>query len=189
MAIENNQLFLDRFIEVNVERYKDNPALVTMFQNLTLGQIIFSNYRETVLESGQVAHLYDMEVPGVFIARNQMYYPAEYEVHHVTTITKKEVPVEDLNKQGEQGVYTDVSGNGVAVVLKGDLDVPTIKALIKDKCAYNISDDEITVNQALDTVTIRTHTVLGVLSVVESLYDGIQRYNGQFRYNGDIKYL
>lgn len=190
MAIPNTQLFLDRFIEVNVERYADRPSIVQIFQGLTLAQVTFSNFKEVILEGGQVAHQYDVDMPGVFTGKNQMYYPADYLIHDVAAFVTEDLIAEDQkDRQGEAGIYHLDPEGGFSLVLNGDLALDKVHALIKEKCNYVLADDEIVVSEDLTSVTIKSETVVGVIPVVESLFDGLQRYNGQYRYNGAISYL
>lgn len=190
MAITNTQLFLDRFIEVNVERYADRPSIAQIFQNLTLGQVVFSNYKEVILENDQVAHQFDVDMPGVFTGKNQMYYPADYLVHDVAAFESEDLIAEDeKNRQGVAGIYHLDPQGGFSLVLNGDLASDKVHALVKEKCLYELTNDEIVVSEDLTSVTIKSQTVIGVIPVVESLFDGFPRHNGQFRHDGEISYL
>lgn len=190
MAIPSNQLFLDRFIEYNVERYQDNPSFVQTLQGLTLAQVSLTNLREVTLEGGQLAHLYDIDMPGVFSGKNQMFYPADYIAHKVT-VFEEATPVtpDELETKGTAGIYKLTVGGGSALVLNGKKDSTTVLALIKEKCLYELSDDQIVINQDVSLVTLNSPTVVGSLFVTESLFDGIQRYNGQYRVDGSIRAL
>lgn len=190
MAIPSNQLFLDRFIEYNVERYQDNPSFVQTLQGLTLGQVSLTNLRKMILESGQLVHMYDIELPGIFIGKNQMFYPADY-IKHKVALFEEEDPVapENLELKGTAGIYKLMPSGGSALVLNGKKDSATVLALIKEKCLYALSDDQVVISQDVASVTINAPTVVGTLSVTESLFDGIQRYNGQYRADGSIRAL
>jgi len=190
MAIPNTQLFLDRFIEVNVERYADRPSIVQIFQGLTLAQVTFSNFKEVILEGGKVAHQYDVDMPGVFTGKNQMYYPADYLIHDVTAFVTEDLIAEDQkDQQGEAGIYHLDPEGGFALVLNGDLASDKVLALVQEKCLYDLTSDQIVVSEDLTSVTINSHTVIGVIPVVESLFDEFPRHNGQFRHDGTISYL
>lgn len=190
MAIPNNQLFLDRFIEYNVERYQDNPSFVQTLQGLTLAQVSLTNFREVTLEGGQLAHLYDIDLPGIFSGKNQMFYPADYIQHKVALFEEADPVTPDvLETKGTAGIYKLVAGGGSALVLNGKKDNSTVLALIKEKCLYDLSSDQIVISQDISSVTINSPTVVGTLSVTESIFDGIQRYNGQYRVDGSIRAL
>lgn len=190
MAIPNNQLFLDRFIEVNLERYRDNPSVVQMLQGLTLDQIQFTNFRKTTLPSGQVAYLYDMEYPNVFIAHNQRYYPADYAVHKVAVFQEKDkITLENLPTKTKEGMYYIDPTGGRMLVTKGKLGIEHIKALVKSNCRYDLADEQITVSQDYTTFTVDSPTVFKGVGIVESLYDDLPRYNGRYRYDGAVKAL
>lgn len=190
MAIPSNQLFLDRFIEYNVERYQDNPSFVQTLQGLTLATVSLTNLREVTLEGGQLAHLYDIDMPGVFTGKNQMFYPADYIQHKVAVFEEPDpVTPENLELKGTAGIYKLAAGGGSALVLNGKKDNATVLALIKEKCLYDLIDSQIVISQDISSVTINSPTVVGTLGVAESLFDGIQRYNGQYRADGSISAL
>lgn len=191
MTIPNKQLFLDRFIEYNVLRYQDNPSLVAMFQGLTLDKVTLTNFRETSTEEGSITHIYDIDMPGVFTGKNQLFYPADYILHNVTNF-EEDLPVEDIEElehKGTPGIYLVESLGGRLLVLNGKKNSETIIDLIKEKCKYILSDDQIIVGEDTSTVVIKAETILGFVSVVEGLYDDIPRFNGQFRFDGTVKAL
>lgn len=191
MTIPNKQLFLDRFIEYNVMRYQDKPSLVTMFQGLTLDKVNLTNFRETVTEEGKPAHLYDIDMPGGFTGKNQKFYPADYILHKVTNF-EEEDPVEsidDLEHKGTQGIYLVEDLGGRVLVLNGKKTEENIKAVIKDSCKYELSDEDIVLDGSFNSATIKTDTILGYLLVVESLFDDIPRFNGQYRFDGSVSAL
>lgn len=190
MAIPSNQLFLDRFIEYNSERYKDNPSLVAMFQGLTLDKVELTNLRETTLENGKPANLFDIKAPGVFTGKNQMFYPADYLLHNVADISKDEpVTLEDLPAKDTPGVYKVLPTGGSALMLKGGKTEVGIKTLIEVKALYDITDAQITINPDLSSLTIKSPTIVGTLYVTESMFDDLLRYNGKHRADGSVRAL
>lgn len=190
MAIPSNQLFLDRFIEYNSERYKDNPALVTMFKGLTLDKVELTNLRETTLENGKPANLFDIKAPGVFVGKNQKFYPADYLIHNVAEISKDEpVTLQDLPQKDTAGIYTVLPEGGSALVLKGDKTETAVKLLIEVKSRYDITDAQITINADLSSLTIKSPTIVGTLYVTESVFDELLRYDGRHRMDGSVRAL
>jgi len=188
MAIPNQQLVLDKFIEVNVERYADKPALVQMFQTLTLGDIVITNGKRVTGPQGQVAVSYDIEKAGVFTSKNQMFYAADVAIHDVMQWTANTpVAVDDLPKQTE-GLYLDTEGKAHIVVMKGKKEAEHVLDVFMAGALYEIGNDDTEVSPETFAVTVDGLNIIGAIETTESLYDDIPRYNGQFRYDGTIRY-
>jgi len=193
MAFPNDQLFLDRFISYNKERYKDEPTFVQALSALTLSTISFTNFRKVDVGGGQFAHLVDVDSPGLLTGDDQQYLPADYVENGPAQMEEPDpVDLETLKRKGVQGIYfLGVSAEetvGAVLVYNGQKTVENIKALVKEHCYFELADDEITVDQDVTFVTIDSRTITGVVQVVESLYDDVPRFNGQFRYDGTISY-
>lgn len=193
MAFANDQLFLNRFIAFNKQRYEGDPEFVSKLDGLTLSTINFSNFRVEEVEPGVTAHFFDVDSPQLLTGDNQQYLPADYAVNGTAQMAEPD-PVEltDLQRKGVQGIYfLGVSAEdkvGAVLVYNGQKTVQNIKDLVKENCYFELTDEEIAVDEGLTLVTIDSHTIGGILQVVESLYDDVPRYNGQFRYDGTISY-
>lgn len=194
MALPNDQLFLDRFIAFNTNRYKDEQRIVDVLTSLTLDNIEFSNFRKVTLESGDVRHLVDVDSTSKLTGDDQEYTPADYVKNKTATLVEPDpLELDALKRKGVQGIYfLGLSAEetvGAVLVYNGSKTIENIKAQIKEKCLYELSDSDIIVAEDLTFVTIDSRTITGVVEVVESLYDDIPRYNGQFRADGTIRAL
>lgn len=193
MALPNDKLFLDRFIAYNTDRYKDEQHIVDVLSGLTLDNIAFSNYRKVTLESGESRHLVDVDHIQL-TGDDQEYTPADYAKNEVATLVEPDpLELDALKQKGVQGIYfLGLSAEetvGAVLVYNGSKTIENIKAQIKEKCLYDLSDSDITVAEDLTFVTIDSRTIIGIVQVVEGLYDDIPRYNGQFRADGSIRAL
>lgn len=194
MALPNDQLFLDRFIAVNKRRFANDPAFVAKLSALTLDKVTFSNFRKVQVSAGVVAHLYDVDSPKLFRGVDQRFMPANYATNGPSELAEPNALImDDLIRRDVEGIYllgaSKPAAVGAVLVLKGHRTFEKIHGLIKDKCLFVLQDNEINVSEDLTTVTIDSHTIGGVLQVVESLYDEFPRYNGQFRYDGAVRAL
>lgn len=193
MAFPNDQLFLDRFIAFNKRRYADEPEFVEKLNNLSLQNTIFSNFRELEVEPGVIARVVDVDVANVLTGDDQQYLPADYVKDGTAELQEPDpLSLAELKQKGTPGIYfLGVSAEetvGAVLVYNGKLTVETIKTLVKENCYFDLADEDIEVNEDRTLVTLDSRTIVGVLQVVEGLYDDIPRYNGQFRYDGTISY-
>lgn len=191
MAIPSKQLFLDRFIEYNVLRYQDKPSLVAMFQGLTLDKVTFSNFQEATDGEGKTYHSYSVVAPGVFTGNNQRFYPADYILNNVTNF-EEESPVEDidaLEHKSTPGIYLVEGLGGRVLVLNGEKTEENVRAVFKNSCKYELNDDDIELEEAFNSIAIKSETILGHVLVVESLFDNLPRFNGQYRFDGSVAAL
>lgn len=193
MAFPNDQLFLDRFIAFNKQRYADEPEFVARLQALTLSTIAFSNFRAVEVEPGVTAHFFDVDSANLLTGDDQQYLPADYAKNGTAELVEPD-PVEQsvLERKSTQGIYfLGVSAEdsvGAVLVYNGQKTVENIKTLVKENCYFELTDEEIVVNEGMTMVTIDSRTIGGILQVVEGLYDDLPRFNGQFRYDGTISY-
>lgn len=190
MAIPNRQLFLDRFIEYNVERYKDKPLLVAVIQGLTLEQLTISNFQ--VADASNPAlpvYSYRVDKEGVFTGVNQKFIPADVETGNLFNIIGHVDDENELSLKTEEGVYTmGVAKIASLLIIKGKIgDSQYVMGQVKTSLKYDVLDQD--VSFANGKVTIDNETILGSFSVYESLYDGVPRYNGQYRLDGAVKAL
>ncbi len=193
MAFPNDLLFLERFIAFNKERYSDEPNIVSVLEQLTLDNTTLSDLRKVEVEGGEFARVVNIDSEGKLTGKNQRYLPADYVKNKVSMLeTPDPVDWDVLQTQGVEGIYQvkrdeDII-EGAVLVFKGSRNPEHIKALIKAKCYYDLTDDEITLDGEFTQATIDSNTVTGTLAVVESQYDAIPRFNGQFRYDGTLTY-
>lgn len=193
MAFPNDELFLERFIAYNKRRYSSNPEFVAQLSSLTLSNTTFFNFRKVQSPTGEIAHYVDVDSPAILVGSDQQYLPADYAKHGPAELVDETPYVKDeLEVKLIQGVYflgtSEQDSVGAVVMLQGQVNITALKELIKEKCLFVLKDSEIIVSEDLTFVTIDSRTIGGVLQIVESLYDGVNRYNGVFRYDGTITY-
>jgi len=194
MAFPNEQLFLDRFIAYNQDRYKDEPTFVNALTALTLGQVTFSNFRKAD-NAGIITYLVDVDSPSLFTGVDQKYQPADYTANGpANLIEPTPLALADLQAKTVQGIYL-LSGEGDSVsgavlVSKGSKDAATVLQIIKNSCKYVLADEEISIDQPVTLVTIDSHTVVGTLTIVESnggvITDAI--HDGTYLHDGTLTY-
>lgn len=194
MAFPNQQLFLDRFIAYNKNRYKDDPYLVKAFGALTLSDIAFTNLRKET-KDGVTRHVTDVDAPGVFTGENQRYIPADYSLHGVAQlVSENPLALSQLRLELEAGIYwlrTDENGVKVGALLveKGEKNVENILRLVKGKCLYDLEVSDISIDEDISQVTIDSVTITGSLQVVESLGDiNEATYDGTFIFDGTLTF-
>jgi hypothetical protein len=190
MAIPNRQLFLDRFIEYNVERYQDKPLLVAVLQGLTLDQITITNFQVDNTNPARPVHFYDVSMPGVFMGINQKFIPADVETGKLFTILGHVDDENELSLKTEEGVYTMGEAMIASLLVisgkKGDPDY--VLAQVKNSLKYSAADVDL--GYGGGQVSIRNETIFGLFTVYESLYDNVLRYNGLHSYDEpNLRYL
>ena len=194
MAFPNEQLFLDRFIAYNQDRYKDEQNFVDALTALTIGQVAFTNFRKSE-NAGVITYLVDVDSPQLFTGVDQKYQPADYVANGpANLIDPTPLTLTELESKTVQGIYL-LSGEGDSVsgavlVRQGFKDSATVLQIIKDSCKYVLSDEEITVDQLVSSAVIDSHTVIGTLTVVESnageITDAI--HDGTYLHDGTLTY-
>lgn len=194
MAFPNEQLFLDRFIAYNQDRYKDEPTFVNALTALTLGQVTFSNFRKAD-NAGIITYLVDVDSPSLFTGVDQKYQPADYTANGpANLIEPTPLALADLQAKTVQGIYLLSGGgdsvSGAVLVSKGSKDAATVLQIIKNSCKYVLADEEISIDQPVTLVTIDSHTVVGTLTIVESnggvITDAI--HDGTYLHDGTLTY-
>lgn len=197
MALPNEKLFLDRFVLYNNERYKDEPRIVNALNALSVGNVLFSNYRKVPLEgSSEMTHLVDLDQPGILIAHDQQYIPADYVENGASQVAEADpLPLEELQTRKFDGIYRlqesvePPTHIGAVLVLKGEKTAENIRLVVKENCFFMLDDEEIVIDDELTLVTIDSHTVVGVLQIVEGIYArGEPIYDGTYNYDGTITY-
>lgn len=191
MAYPNEQLFLDRFIAYNQDRYKDEQNFVNALTALTIGQVTFTNFRKTD-DAGIVTYLVDMASPSLFTAADQKYQPADYVANGpANLIEPTPLALADLKTKAVQGIYL-LSGEGDSVsgavlVRNGFKTAEVVLQIVKDSCKFDLTDPEITIDELVTTATIDSHTVVGSLVVVE-MDEQIPLHDGTYLHDGTITY-
>lgn len=157
-------LFLNKFVEVNLERYKDDPTMLPLFQNLELNDITISDLVPGVAEP-QVATV-SSDNRG-FRGVLQRWLPAFLAKPDPFALKNPDAPlagIDELTDQVEAGVYGYLSEGEVlpGLVLPPDTIPSTLeanaKATFQASFTYAIGDDELTVGTNTLSVTMNVYT-------------------------------
>ena len=197
MALPNDQLFLDRFIAFNTNRYKDEQRIVDVLNTLTLGNTVFSNFRKVTLEGGEIRRLVDVDHVNILTGDAQEYTAADFIENRVSVLVKEEaVTLTEAALITEPGIYrlSDVGApdsNGIVMVpygtnASGNLQ-DVVKSLIETNCKYSLVDADISLDGSLDFVLIDSKTIVGNLWVAECkaltyIHDGTYLHDGTITY-------
>lgn len=157
-------LFLNKFVEVNLERYKDDPTMLPLFQNLELNDITISDLVPGVTEP-QVATVSseNRNFRGIL----QRWLPAFLDKPEPFALKNPATPlasIEDLLEQVEPGVYGYLSEGVVfpGMVLPKETLSATLeanaKATFQANFGYTITDDELTISENALSVTMNVYT-------------------------------
>lgn len=194
MAFPNDQLFLDRFIDYNKERYVDEADFVQSLSALSLNSITFQNRRAEVAQDGTPFFLVDMSSPKLFIAHDQQYTPGDYIIGNASSLVDEDpLVLADLQARFVPGIYklqlNADTIDGAVLVKAGEKTQANIFKLVKDSCLYVLDDSNLSINQDLTIVTVSSNTVIGTLTVVESTnVDESAHYDGEYLYDGALTY-
>lgn len=157
-------LFLNKFVEVNLERYKDDPEMLPLFQNLELNDIIISDLVPGVAEA-QVATVSsnNRNFRGIL----QRWLPAFLDKPEPYALKNPANPLASINDLLEQevpGVYGYMSEGEVfpgmvlpSSTLAGTLEV-NAKATFQSNFGYAIDDSELTIGANSLSVTMNAYT-------------------------------
>lgn len=188
------QLFLNRFLLVNKERYKDDALALNIINSLTLEEVVFSNWRGTQLQGVVEQKTTDIRADGKLTGTDQKYYTLDLASPLVTTPTET-APVEeaDLPKQTINGLYlyNDTSVTparlSCAIVINRPEDlVEEAKVIIKAACKFDLADEDIVALENGTDVLVTTQAFIDVVKLVaadlEFRYDGTRSYDGSVTY-------
>lgn len=189
------QLFLDRFLFINKERYKNDSFALNILNNLTLSDISFSNWHSAQIADGPVQQTVDLGATDKLVAQAQKYYTLDFASPLVSKPTDP-APVNesDLPTKAKTGLYFYNDTNfepprlACAVVLRAPKDLYAEGvAVIKASCLFDLQDTELTKIGDGSIITVGTKTFVDTIkvlasSVTEFLYDGTYKYDGSMTY-------
>ena len=149
----NLQLFLNRFIEVNQQKFADQPDVLALLDGLTLADVTFTRLEAdpSLGTGGRVADLHSDSRK--FDAKSQQWLCATLAGKDViTTIDDTLHPsVDDIKAQAVQGLYRMKVGSVESVVLALDHAAATeaeigalVVSLLKADLQFAVEDAEIT---------------------------------------------
>ena len=175
MAIPALQLFLDKFISFNQDRYKDDADILPIFTGLTLDDCDF----DAVVKDGAGKNSTSLSSDTKnFTAEDQSWTSAKYSNPVVSTAVNAGTPAENIAALGAIDVpgfylYLDADGTTVkgALVYSHDTD-----AVIADDaatylipaCNYELTAADLDVDTDVGSVTVNADTIYEVLRVVRA---------------------
>lgn len=157
-------LFLNKFVAVNLDRYKDDPAMLPLFQDLELGDITISDLVPGVAEP-QVATVSSENRN--FRGIQQRWLPAFLAKPDPFALKNPTTPLASVTELGEQedpGVYCYLSDGEVlpGMVLPSETIPSTLeanaKAMFQSSFGYAIGSDELTVGSNSLSVAMNVYT-------------------------------
>jgi len=157
-------LFLNKFVEVNLERYKDDPKMLPLFQGLELNDITISDLVPGVAEP-QVASVSseNRNFKGIL----QRWLPAFLAMPDPFGLMNPGAPLPDftaLTEQLDPGVYGYIENGEVVpgMVLSNKTTEETLeanaKAMFLSSFNFAIDPDELVVSQTALSVTMNVYT-------------------------------
>lgn len=175
MKIPNLQLFLDRFISYNKERYKDNVRVMALLNRLKLEDITFSNPR-TNASGPEIVRTVDMTVPKVMIAKDQSWIPADFDHPLVTaSVSTTVLKEEDLEHQDVPGLYfyddNGVTKPVIVYPIGAGSALDSVQGVVKSSCLYELLDSQITLSNDESMVSIDSPTIYHTLKAVLMVKD------------------
>lgn len=157
-------LFLNKFVEVNLERYKDDPVMLPLFQNLELSDIVISDLVPGVTEP-QVATVSSDNRN--FRGIQQRWLPAFLAKPDPFALKNPGTPlaeINDLTEQVDPGIYGYLNEGEVypGMVLPKETTPATLeaaaKATFQSNFGFVIGNDELTVGENTLSVTMNVYT-------------------------------
>lgn len=163
-TIPLQQLFLNKFVEVNLARYASDPDMRPLFENLTLDDITIS---DLVTGAPEVQTATVSSAARNFRGIQQKWLPAFLNSPNAFIALNQEAPLAsaaDLTAQTVPGLYLYTSGSDVlpGLVLPFNTTAGTreanAKSLFQAAFKYVINDSELTVDASTLSVLLNTYT-------------------------------
>lgn len=166
------ELFFERYLDFNLERYQNNPQYLAAFTGLTYADVTISGVVETGVGTNRKALV--VSVARNFRENNASWTPSDAATDLDLYVLKNESPLaslNDLEDQTEPGLYSYVDGEDVkvgVVIANGVVaeDIPTtVEALLRANLQYDIPT--VTVAEGGTTAVLVGDSFLGTLEWVE----------------------
>lgn len=180
MSLPSRQLFLDRFMEVNRIRYKNDPAVLDRLNKLTVKDIVFDGLTEDPNRPGGM--ISNFSVPAKAIeAYAQRWIPVDIKSKHIidpANVTN--VPtLNDVIAAQARGLFTyqDNGSTKLAVVMAFRQDIPVenlakeVTKTLNRTTSYVIKDGDLQINFNDSTddyrlFDVRNETINGEVAVI-----------------------
>lgn len=180
MSLPSRQLFLDRFMEVNRIRYKNDPAVLDRLNKLTVKDIVFEGLTEDPNRPGGM--ISNFSVPAKAIeAYAQRWIPVDIKSKHIidpANVTS--VPtLNDVIAAQARGLFTyqDNGSTKLAIVMAFRQDIPVenlakeVTKTLNRTTSYVIKDGDLQINFNDSTddyrlFDVRNETINGEVAVI-----------------------
>lgn len=179
MAKAHLELFHERFVKYNLDRYKDDPKMLPLFQGLTLGMVSITDITDISEPVEGSRRSTVTSVARNFKGIEQDWTPADAATTvKLYTLSNEDplIPLPDLDALKEQtavGVYSylDVDGTTVkaGVVIAADVEEAGFAAAVETalKAALKYDIPEVNVPEGGTTIELIGDTFLGTLEWVQ----------------------
>lgn len=155
----HNELFFERFLEYNLERYKNNPTYLNLFTNLTYQEVIISSIIPTM--NGERRSATVTSATRRFKGINQSWTPAKagrdpnlYNLLNVDPLPD----LETVQKVTTPGMYSYMDGTQVKIMIV----IPfTTQANQVDATLYSLFNNAIRYQVTRPTLVDTTYVVDG----------------------------
>lgn len=158
-AKQHLELFFERFLAFNLDRYKDNPTYLALFTGLAFGDVTIANIQP--LEAGAKRSATVASASRNFRGVNQSWTPAPADKDQALYTLQNTVPLANkaaLHDQTTPGMYSYTDGSDVKVGAVIGAGIPTeqqaaaVEAVIRGALNYDIPT--ITVAGGADTTAV-----------------------------------
>lgn len=162
------ELFFERFLEFNLDRYKDDPTYLAAFTDLTFAEVTIADIVKTDGDTRRSATV--TSATRHFKGLNQSWTPAKAATDLKLYTLLNEVPLVDIGKLSEQtvpGLYSYVDGEEVkvAVVIANGVEEEeqdaAVEMVLRAGLVYDIPT--VTVNSVGSSVALIGDTFEGTL--------------------------
>jgi len=177
MAKAHLELFHERFVKFNLDRYKDDPKMLPLFQGLTLGMVSITDITDISEPVEGSRRSTVTSVARNFKGIEQDWTPADAATNvKLYTLGNEDplVPIADLETLKEQtavGVYSYLDGETVkaAVVISAEVEEAGFAAAVETalKAALKYDIPEVNVPEGGTTIELIGDTFLGTLEWVQ----------------------
>jgi len=174
MAKAHLELFFERFLEYNLERYKDDPKFLALFTGLAFPDVAISQIIEIV--DGTRRSSMVVSAKRRFKGLNQIWTPAPAETDLDLYTLQNDTPLaslEEAQEQTEVGLYSYIDGEEIKVVVviaeaTADADIATtVESVFRSAIQYEIVDVEVPAEGT--TIVLNGDTYAGKLQWVKGL--------------------
>lgn len=172
MAKAHLELFFERFLEFNLERYKDDPVYLPLFTGLTFADVSITNVIDIM--DGERRSSMVVSARRRFRGVNQTWTPAPADTDLELYMLRNSSPLNSLAEameQTEEGMYSYIDGDEIKAVvvidaLTGIQSIPAVvERVFRSAINYEIYDVTVPANDS--KVVLVGNTYGGILEWVK----------------------